>query len=94
MVDELANILWAYQTTPQKSMNEMPYSLAFRFKVIIPLEVGLLTIQIKGYDASHNKKILAWDLDLPNEKKENALIRMADYRKQLAKTYNQKVQHR
>ncbi|GFZ14410.1 hypothetical protein Acr_24g0006000 [Actinidia rufa] len=72
----------------------MPYSMAFGFEVVIPLEVGLSTIWTEAYDASHNEEVLARDLDLANERRENALIRMADYQKQLAKTYNQKVQHR
>ena len=54
-VEELSNILWANRTTPQKITNETPYSLAFRFKEIIPLEVGLPTIRTKAYDVGHNK---------------------------------------
>ena len=37
-VEELPNILWAYQTTPRKAMNETHYALAFELKVVIPLE--------------------------------------------------------
>ena len=63
----ITDILWAYQTTPQKATNETPYALAFGFKVIIPLEVGLPTIRTKAYDVSHNEKILARYLDLTKE---------------------------
>ncbi|GFZ19785.1 hypothetical protein Acr_28g0004900 [Actinidia rufa] len=93
-VDELANVLWAYRTTPQKETNETPYSLAFGFKAVIPLEVSLPTIWIEAYNTSHNNEVLARDLDLAEERRENALIRMADYQKQLAKSFNQKVQQR
>ena len=31
-VKELLNVLWVYQTTPGKAMNEMPYALAFGFE--------------------------------------------------------------
>ena len=68
--------------------------MAFEFKAIIPLEIGLPTIQTKAYDVSHNEKILARDLNLADEIRENGMIRMANYQKQLAKLYNQKVQHR
>ncbi|GFZ04843.1 hypothetical protein Acr_17g0004150 [Actinidia rufa] len=91
---ELPNMLWAYRITLQKATNEIPYSLAFGFEAVIPLEVSLPTIRIEAYDANHNKEVLARDLDLVEERRENALIRMADYQKQLAKTYNQRVQHR
>ena len=85
--------MWAYQTTLWKATNEMPYSLAFRFEVVIPHEVSLPTLRIEAYDVSHNEEVLARDLNLAKEQKENTLIRMDDYQKQLAKTYNQKVQH-
>ena len=93
-VDELANVLWAYRTTPRKATNETPYSLAFGFEAVIPLEVGLPTIRTEAYNTSNNNEVLARDLDLAEERRENALIRMADYQKQLAKSFNQKVQRR
>ncbi|GFY85715.1 hypothetical protein Acr_04g0004530 [Actinidia rufa] len=93
-VDELANVLWAYRTTPQKATNETPCSLAYGFEAVIPLEVGLPTIQTEAYDATHNNEVLARDLDLAEEMRDNALIRMTDYQKQLAKSFNQKVQRR
>ena len=40
-VEKLSNILWAYRTTLRKATNKIPYALAFRFKVVILLEVGL-----------------------------------------------------
>ncbi|GFS29078.1 hypothetical protein Acr_00g0005240 [Actinidia rufa] len=65
-----------------------------RFEAIIPLEVGLPTIRTEAYNTSHNNEVLARDLDLAKERMENALIRMPDYQKQLAKSFNQKVQWR
>ena len=50
------NVLWVYRTTPQKTLNEMPYYLAFNFKVIIPLKVSLPTIQTEVYDDNHNAR--------------------------------------
>ena len=40
-VEKLSSVLWAYQTTMWKATNEMPYSLAFDFKVVVPLKVEL-----------------------------------------------------
>ena len=81
MVEEFPNILWANRTTPRKATIEMPYSLAFGLEVLIPLEVSLPTIRIEAYDASHNEKVLARDLNLADERRENELIRMVDYQK-------------
>ena len=41
----------------------MPYALAFGFKAVISLEVGLPTILTEVYDINHNAKVLAWDLN-------------------------------
>ncbi|GFY95487.1 hypothetical protein Acr_10g0008720 [Actinidia rufa] len=62
--------------------------------VVISLEVGLPIIRTEAYDAAHNNEVLARDLDLVEERRDNALIRMADCQKQLAKSFNQKVQWR
>ena len=80
-VEELSNVLWAYRTTPRKATNEMPYSLAFGFEAVIPLEVDLLIIQTEAYGVGHNEEVLARDLNLAKERRENALIRMTDYQK-------------
>ena len=42
------------------------------------------TIRTEAYDISHNEKVLARDLNLVDQRRENAL----------AKTYNQKVQYK
>ena len=78
-VMELPNVLWAYRTTPQKATNKMPYFLAFGFKVVIPLKVGLLTIRIETYDDNSNFEVLVQDFDFANKQRENALIRMTNY---------------
>ena len=66
----------------------------FRFKALISLEVGLPTIRTKAYKKTNNFEVLARDLNLAKERRENVLVRMANYQKQLAKTYNRKVQHK
>ena len=57
----------------RKATNETPYSLAFDFEAVIPLDVGLSTIRTEVYDASHNEEVLAQDLDLTEERREIAL---------------------
>ena len=76
-----------------EATNKMPYASAFRFEVVILLEVGLPTIWTEVYNVNYNAEVLVRDLNLANEWGKNALIRMANYQKQLAKTYNQKVQY-
>ena len=69
-------------------------ALAFGSEVVIPLKVHLPTTWTKAYDLSHNEEIFARELNLTDVRTENALVQLVDYQKQLAKTYNQKVQHK
>ena len=39
--EELPNVLWTYRTTPCRSTRETLFSLTFRAKVVIPVEVNL-----------------------------------------------------
>ena len=68
----------------------MPYSFAFGSEVIILLEVSLPTIWAEAYD-DNKFEVLAPNLDLINEQRENVLVRMANYQKKGVKLYNQKV---
>ena len=59
----------AYRTTPRQATNEMLFSLAYDFEVLIPLEVRLSTIQTEAYNNDHNDEVLAQDLDLTEERR-------------------------
>ena len=49
-VEELPNVLWAYQTTPRRSTRETPFSLTDRVEAVIPAEVNLCSAQVLGFD--------------------------------------------
>ena len=70
LVEKLPNVLWAYRTTPRKSTNKTPYAWAFRFEIVISLNVGLPTILTEAYDVSDNAKVSAWDLNFADERRE------------------------
>ena len=45
--EEFHSVLWTYQTTPRISIKEMPFNLAFRTEVVIPVEINLPMIRVK-----------------------------------------------
>ena len=49
-LEELPNVLWAYKTTTRVPIEETPFKLTFRTKVVIPVEIGLTNIQAKAYE--------------------------------------------
>ena len=48
-VEELLNILWAYRTTPRRSMGETPFSMTYGTKAVIPIEVSLSSIRVTNF---------------------------------------------
>ena len=52
--DVLPNVLWAYQTTPRRSTGETPFSMTFGTKVMILMEVGLLSMRTADFSPSAN----------------------------------------
>nr|GEX55131.1 reverse transcriptase domain-containing protein [Tanacetum cinerariifolium] len=45
-VDELPNVLWAYQPSIKKSDGETPFSLTYGSEVVIPAEIGIPLIEL------------------------------------------------
>ena len=93
-VEELPSVLWAYRTTPRRSTGETPFALAYGTEAVIPLEVGLPTLRSELFDQGLNEVNLAKQLDLAEERREIAAVRLAAYQQQLAKTYNKGVRER
>ena len=52
---------------------------------MIPLEVGLPTLRSEEYDQDNNELVLAKDLDLAQERRDLAMIRLASYQGDLKK---------
>ena len=93
-VEELPIVLWAYRTTPRRSTGETPYSMAYGTEAVIPLEVGLPTIRTELFEQGGNDSALSLDLDLAEERRDRALIKLASYQEQQVRGYNRKVHPR
>ena len=60
-------------------------------EAIIPLEVGLPTIRSEIFEPANNDEAIAQALDLIEERREAALIRLAAYQQQLTRSFNKNV---
>ena len=56
-----------------------PFALVFGTKVVAPVEVGLKSPRVEFANTEHNEEILRLNLDLIEEKREQALKRVEDY---------------
>ena len=52
--EELPNVLWAYKKTTRVPIRETLFRLTIGNEAIIPVEVGLINIQVKTYEKQKN----------------------------------------
>ena len=73
-VEELSHVLWTYRTTPRKSTGETPFSMTYGTEAIIPLENGFPTMRTSTFTSDGNDELLKKNLDLVEERRENAMV--------------------
>ncbi|XP_075500052.1 uncharacterized protein LOC142538623 [Primulina tabacum] len=86
-VEELPSILWAYRTTPRSSTREIPYNLVYGSKAVLSVEIRQSSTRVESYP-SNNDQSRAIELDLVEERRDRAAIRMEAYRSRVMKSYN------
>ncbi|XP_075481089.1 uncharacterized protein LOC142521790 [Primulina tabacum] len=89
-VEELPSILWAYRATPRTITRKTSYSLVYGSEAVLPVEIGQSSARVESYP-SCNDQIRALELDLVEEKRDRAAIRMEAYRSRVIKPYNKHV---
>ncbi|CAN1313709.1 Transposon Tf2-6 polyprotein [Linum perenne] len=87
-VDELPNILWAHRTSYKTATDETPYTLVYGTEAVLPVEVNLPSLRIQHFNHDHNDTGLHHNLDLIEERREDAAIRLVAEKEQLARRYN------
>nr|GEV06865.1 reverse transcriptase domain-containing protein [Tanacetum cinerariifolium] len=90
-VDELPNVLWAHRTSLKQSRSEMPFSLTYGSKAVIPAKIGMPTYQTMMIREDENEDELRLNMDLLQERREVAAIREAKYMTKMEQYHNQKV---
>ena len=92
--EELPNVLWAYRTTPHRSTRKTPFSLTYGAEAVIIAKVNLCSARIDGFNPVQNEMMMVECLDLLEEYREAAVIRLAEYQQKLAQRYNRDVNAR
>ena len=92
-VEELPHILWTYRTTPRRSTGETPFSMTYGAEAVIPLESGFPTTRTSSFNPKDDEQ-LARNLDLIEEKRENAMVQLAYYQQKLKQGYDANVRLR
>ena len=93
-VEELPHILWTYRTMPQKFTGETPFSMTYGAEAVIPLENGFPTMRTSTFISDGNDELLRKNLDLVEERRENAMVQLAYYQHKLKQDYDMNVKLR
>ena len=84
-------VLWAYRTTRKSATRETPFTLAFGTEAVTLIKVGLESPRVKFANVECNEETLHLNLDLLEEKREQALKCAKDYQRKIARYYDWKV---
>ncbi|GJQ98556.1 reverse transcriptase domain-containing protein [Tanacetum coccineum] len=89
-IEELPHVLWAHRTMIKSSNGETPFSLTYGTEAVIPAEIGMPTLRTAEMDQAKNNEALGINLDLIEERREQAAIQEAKSKKKMEKYYNHK----
>nr|XP_027065152.1 uncharacterized protein K02A2.6-like [Coffea arabica] len=92
-LEELPSVLWAYRTTPRTATHETPFSLTYGTEAVVPAEIGLPSPRTQNFVVAANDEELRCNLDMLEAKREEAAIRMAECKSQLARYHNVRVRN-
>ncbi|GJW70735.1 reverse transcriptase domain-containing protein [Tanacetum coccineum] len=90
-MEELPHVLWAHCTMIKSSNGDTPFSLTCGTKIVIPAEIGMPTLRTAEINLKENKEALEINLDLLEERREQAAIREAKSKAKMEMYYNSKV---
>nr|GEY34278.1 reverse transcriptase domain-containing protein [Tanacetum cinerariifolium] len=92
-IEELSHVLWAHRTMIKSSNEDTMFSLTYGTKAVIPAEIGMPTLRTVKVDLIQNNEALEINLDLLEERREQAAIRKAKSNTKIEGYYNSKFQN-
>ncbi|GJS01663.1 reverse transcriptase domain-containing protein [Tanacetum coccineum] len=92
-LEEISHVLWAHRTMIKSSNGDTPFSLTYGTEAVIPAEIGMPTFRTAEVDVAKNDEALEINLELLEERREQAAIREAKSKRQMEKYYNTKVRN-
>ncbi|GJR54264.1 reverse transcriptase domain-containing protein [Tanacetum coccineum] len=92
-MEEISHVLWAHRTMIKSSNGETPFSLTYGTEAVIPVEIGMPTLRTVEVDMIKNDEDLEINLDLLEERREQAAIQEAKSKAKMEKYYNARVRN-
>ena len=79
---------------PCRSTGETPFSMTYGVEPVIPFDTGFPTLRTSSFSPSNNNEHLKKNLDLIEEKRENAMVQLAYYQQKLKQGYDANIKLR
>ena len=92
-VDELPRVMWVYRTTNRKQTGVLPFALTYGMEAIIKKKIRIPTLQNEIPEEASVETVTK-DLDMTDELREVAVVRIASYQQRLTNLYNKQVKSR
>lgn len=89
--DELQHMLWTYRTTVRTPTKETPFRLVYGMEAVIPIVVTIQTTRTNNPQTRSNTGKFWKNMDLLEEKREEAAIRQANFKALMKRYYNTRV---
>ncbi|GKE32528.1 reverse transcriptase domain-containing protein [Tanacetum coccineum] len=90
---ELPHVLWAHCIMIKSSIGDISFLLTYGTEAVIPAEIGMPTLRTAEVDLVQNNKAMEINLDLLEERREQAAIREAKSKAKMERYYNSKVRN-
>jgi len=90
----IPEVLWAYRTTTRTPTGATPFSLTYGSEAVIPTEVESPSFQISHYNPRHNDEGMKLNLDLLQERRDEAHVTWAAYQDRVVRYFNKTVNPR
>ncbi|GKA91895.1 reverse transcriptase domain-containing protein [Tanacetum coccineum] len=92
-MEEISHVLWAHRTMIKSSNSDTPFLLTYGMEAVIPAEIVMPTLRTAEVDMMQNNEALGINLDLLEERREQAVTREAKSKSKMEKYYNSKVRN-
>nr|GEU82349.1 reverse transcriptase domain-containing protein [Tanacetum cinerariifolium] len=92
-MEELPHVLWAHRTMIKFSNEDTPFLLTYETEAVIPAEIGMPMLRTAEVYLVGNNEALKINLDLLEERRDEASIREAKSKAKMEKYYNSKVRN-
>ncbi|GKA76550.1 reverse transcriptase domain-containing protein [Tanacetum coccineum] len=91
-IEKVPHVFWAHRTMIKLSNGDTPFLLTYRTEAVIPVEIGMPTFRTEKIDIVQNNEALEINLDLLEERREQAHIKEQEAKQKMKMYYNSSPQ--